>query len=194
MILCRVRTFLRLFSFVARKIAWRSWRTYAVTSSQSRESQLHDARVGLTVSFSPILVAFFSNAFGQLPVGSQRPFGLGIGPIQPIMDSRCLSAAGIRLLRHPIPPGDFRFTCDPPTGLLQAARTSWGLPRSAIAGDAIGLGALSAAWALGIRVRQPGNCGFLPKALGISQLAQGLPNATSTKDSLSFAMPIFPWP
>lgn len=140
------------------------------------------------------LVAFFTNVFGQLPVGSQRPFELGTGPIQPIMNSRCLSAAGFRLFRHPIPPGDFRFTYDPPTGLLRAARTSWGLPRSAIAGDAIGLGALSAAWALGIRVRQPGNCGFLPKALGISQLAQGLPNATSTKDSLSFAMPIFPWP
>jgi hypothetical protein len=37
------------------------------------------------------------------PVARQRPFGLGISPIQQLMFSLCLSAAGIRFLQPPVP-------------------------------------------------------------------------------------------
>src|SRR5437867_11253544 len=32
-------------------------------------------------------------------------------PIQPVMDSRCLSAAGLRFLEHPLPTEEFCFPC-----------------------------------------------------------------------------------
>ena len=37
------------------------------------------------------------------PVARQHPFGLGISPIQQLMFSLCLSAAGIRFLQPPVP-------------------------------------------------------------------------------------------
>jgi hypothetical protein len=44
------------------------------------------------------------------------------------MPSRCLSAAGLRFLDHPLPTGDFRRSCVRPTDLGQ---TPSGFPRSA---------------------------------------------------------------
>ena len=40
------------------------------------------------------------------PVARQHPFGLGIGPIQQLMVSPCLSAAGLRFLQPPTPAED----------------------------------------------------------------------------------------
>ena len=37
------------------------------------------------------------------PVARQHPFGLGIAPIQRLMVSSCLSAAGLRFLQPPVP-------------------------------------------------------------------------------------------
>src|SRR3989442_8016732 len=56
------------------------------------------------------------------------PFQVGQCPIQPVMASRCLSAAGLRFLDHPVPTGDFRHPCVRPTDLSQ---TPLGFPRSA---------------------------------------------------------------
>ncbi len=39
-------------------------------------------------------------------VARQHPFGLGIGPIQQLMVSLCLSAAGLRFLQPPVPAED----------------------------------------------------------------------------------------
>ena len=69
----------------------------------------------LTVTFSLIFAARLADEFGRSPVGSQRPFRLANGPIQPVMNSRRLSTAGVRLLRHPIPTEDFSLSCDRPT-------------------------------------------------------------------------------
>jgi len=44
------------------------------------------------------------------------------------MDSPCLSAAGVRFLRHPVPAVDLARSCDGVTGWLQ---TTTGFPRSA---------------------------------------------------------------
>jgi len=51
-----------------------------------------------------------------------------IRPVQPVMLSRRLSAAGFRLLGHLLPAEDFRPPCGRPTG---SRRTSSGLSRSA---------------------------------------------------------------
>ncbi len=107
-----------------------SARPLGSTSVPVREHTLHVCDE-LTVTFSPIFVARPIDDFGQSPVGSQRPFGLAIWPIQPVMNSRCLSATGIRLLRHPIPSEEFHLAYAWPTRLQQAIWTSLGLPRSA---------------------------------------------------------------
>ena len=59
---------------------------------------------------------------------ASAPFQVGYCPIQPVMASRCLSAAGLRFLDRPIPTEDFRRSCVWPTDLDQ---TSLGFPRSA---------------------------------------------------------------
>src|SRR5262249_14999122 len=56
------------------------------------------------------------------------PFRVGYGPIRPVMTSRCLSAAGLRFLDHPVPTEDFRRSCVRPTDCRQ---TPGGFPRSA---------------------------------------------------------------
>jgi hypothetical protein len=44
---------------------------------------------------------------GRSPVGSRHPVGTAQWPIRPVRASRCLSAAGVRFLRHPLPAGGF---------------------------------------------------------------------------------------
>jgi len=56
------------------------------------------------------------------------PFQVGQYPIQPVMASRCLSAAGVRFLDHPVPTGGFCRSCVRPTDHRQ---TPLGFPRSA---------------------------------------------------------------
>ncbi len=62
------------------------------------------------------------------PAPSQPPFSVGIRPIQPVMHSRRLSAAGFRLLGHLLLAEDFRPLCSRPTRLRW---TSSRLSRSA---------------------------------------------------------------
>src|SRR5262245_61762660 len=54
--------------------------------------------------------------------------GTPSGAIRRVMDSPCLSAAGVRFLSHPVPAVDLARSCDGVTGWLQ---TTTGLPRSA---------------------------------------------------------------
>jgi hypothetical protein len=56
------------------------------------------------------------------------PFRVGQCPIQPVMPSRCLSAAGLRFVDHPVPTEDFRRSYVWPT---DRGQTSLGFPRSA---------------------------------------------------------------
>jgi len=132
-----------------------------------------------------------SSSSVQSPVGSQRPFGPGMCPIQPVMYSRRLSATGLRLFRHPLPVGELGLPCGRLTG---SPRTPSGLPRSAIVGDTADLGVPSAAWALGIRNRSIRSAGFLaalrgglslPKQSRCHPLSGAIPNATSSRDSCS---------
>jgi len=44
------------------------------------------------------------------------------GPIRPVMDSRCLSAGGIRFLDHPFPAEEFGLPCGRLTGRMSFAR------------------------------------------------------------------------
>ena len=77
----------------------------------------------------------FSQPLGGLTFSSSEtscstsaPFQVGQCPIQPVMTSRCLSAAGFRFLEHPMPTEDFRRSYVRPTDPRQ---TSVGFPRSA---------------------------------------------------------------
>ena len=63
------------------------------------------------------------------PVARQHPFGLGMSPIQQVMSSPCLSAAGIRFLQRPVPAAGLAFPCGRVTGLT--ARPRRGCPCSA---------------------------------------------------------------
>ena len=62
------------------------------------------------------------------PVARQHPFGLGRSPIQQVMGSLCLSAAGLRFLQLPTPAEALAFPCGRVTDLRQ---TSTGLSCSA---------------------------------------------------------------
>ena len=80
-----------------------------------------------TSTFSQPLGGFtFSSS--EASCSTSAPFQVGQCPIQPVMTSRCLSAAGFRFLEHPIPTEDFRRSCVWPTDLGQ---TPLGFPRSA---------------------------------------------------------------
>ena len=87
------------------------------------------------------------------PVARQHPFGLGIGPIQQLMVSPCLSAAGLRFLQPPVPAEDLTLPCGRVTDLCQ---TSSGLPCSASLRDNRGRRPLYA-----------GACGVCTGACGI---------------------------
>ena len=45
------------------------------------------------------------------PVARQHPFGSGMSPIQQLMISLCLSAAGLRFLQHPTPAEELALPC-----------------------------------------------------------------------------------
>jgi hypothetical protein len=77
----------------------------------------------------------FSQPLGGFPLSISEaacstltPFQVGQCPIQPVMYSRCLSAADFGFLEHPVPTEDFRRSCVRPTDRSQ---TSLGFPRSA---------------------------------------------------------------
>lgn len=150
--------------------------------------------------FHPSLPLARSSSSVQSPVGSQHPFGSGIGPIQPVMDSRRLSAAGLRFLRHPLPAGGLGHSYE---WLTVLARTPSGLPRFAMVGEAADVGVLSAAWASGIRIRFVGRNRFgtvrrdgvsSPKQSRCHPLSGAIPNATSTEDSRSSPYQPYPCP
>ena len=46
-------------------------------------------------------------SLGKTPAPRQRPFGLAIRPIRRVMDSPCLSAAGLRFWERPVPAEEF---------------------------------------------------------------------------------------
>ena len=50
------------------------------------------------------------------PVARQHPFGSGMSPIQQVMSTPCLSAAGVRLLQLPIPAEGLALPCGRVTG------------------------------------------------------------------------------
>jgi hypothetical protein len=80
-----------------------------------------------TSTFSQPLGGFtFSTR--EAACSTSAPFQVGQCPIQPVMTSRCLSAAGLRFLEHPVPTEDFRRSYVRPTDLSQ---TPLGFPRSA---------------------------------------------------------------
>ena len=70
----------------------------------------------------------FPLSTSEAACSTSAPCQVGQCPIQPVMYSRCLSAAGLRFLEHPIPTGDFRHSCVRPTDCRQ---TPLGFPRSA---------------------------------------------------------------
>jgi len=70
----------------------------------------------------------FTFSISEAPCSTSAPFQVRQCPIQPVMTSRCLSAAGLRFLEHPIPPEDFRHPCVWPT---DRGQTPLGFPRSA---------------------------------------------------------------
>ena len=63
------------------------------------------------------------------PVARQHPFGSGMSPIQQLMISLCLSAAGLRFLQHPTPAEELALPCG--RGNWPAGQTATGLPCSA---------------------------------------------------------------
>jgi hypothetical protein len=80
-----------------------------------------------TSTFSQPLGGFtFSTR--EAPCSMSAPFQVGNIPIQPVMASRCLSAAGLCFLEHPLPTEDFRRSYVRPTDCRQ---TPVGFPRSA---------------------------------------------------------------
>ena len=60
------------------------------------------------------------------PVARQHPFGLGISPIQQVMGSLYLSAAGLRFLQHPVPAEELALPCGRVAG--HKARPQRGYP------------------------------------------------------------------
>ena len=60
------------------------------------------------------------------PVARQHPFRLGISPIQRVMDSPCLSAAGLRFLQPPVPAEGLTLPCGRVAG--REARPHRGFP------------------------------------------------------------------
>jgi hypothetical protein len=68
------------------------------------------------------------SAMGWLTRSTSAPFRGGQSPIQPVMPSRCLSAAGLRFLDRPLPTGAFSR---PYGWLTDRSQTPVGLPRSA---------------------------------------------------------------
>ena len=86
------------------------------------------------VTFTRTGIELFPWMSPLLPVLSTRhpamsaPFRGGYSPIRRVMDSPCLSAAGLRFLRLPPPAVDLARSCDRVTGWLQ---TTTGLPRFA---------------------------------------------------------------
>jgi hypothetical protein len=116
----------------ARKIRCRRVRTWRWTLRQLTLFQ-SVGRLGpfaepLTrIQLAPGL-ALSTTLFGGVTRSMSAPFEVGYRPIQPVMTSRCLSAAGLRFLDHPVPTGDFRRSCVRPPDLGQ---TPLGFPRSA---------------------------------------------------------------
>ena len=50
----------------------------------------------------------FTFSRSEASCSTSAPFQVRYSPIQPVMPSRCLSAAGLRFLEHPVPPEAFR--------------------------------------------------------------------------------------
>ena len=140
-------------------------------------------------------------SLSEAACSTSAPFQVGQGPIQPVMTSRCLSAAGLRFLEHPVPTGDFRRSCVRPT---DGRQTPLGFPRSALPSCNWG-GCLLYS---GVVVSLPkGVCE--PPATAVSRL--GLPAdpllpsgsvivsghfklRSLSEDSLAFTRPVFPSP
>jgi hypothetical protein len=69
----------------------------------------------------------------KFPASRLHSFEFGICPIRPVITSRCLSAGGIRFLKHPIPAEELTLPCGWATGLAVALdQTSSGLSRSTL--------------------------------------------------------------
>lgn len=162
-------------------------------------SQLHVVCAGLTVTFSSSVASLTPQILlGRSPVGSQHPCGLVSKPIQPVMDSRRLSAAGIRFLRLPLPTGDFGLPCgwltdfSDPSGITtfhNSRRNNWF--RCLL--YCVGLVSTSS-------VRQNwfhfllGESKSCPNTLVTTIFPRLIPNAASTKDSSSSPCQFFPGP
>ena len=82
------------------------------------------AEAGPRIQLSPDF-AFFTALFGSVTWSTSAPFRDGPvkGPIQPVMSSRCLSAAGLRFLDHPLPTGASDLSCEDRTDQV---RPQWG--------------------------------------------------------------------
>jgi len=70
----------------------------------------------------------FTLSTREAACSTSAPCQVGQCPIQPVMTSRCLSAAGFGFLEHPVPTEDFRRSCVRPTDRRQ---TPLGFSRSA---------------------------------------------------------------
>jgi len=134
----------------------------------------------------------------KLPVPRQHPFGLGINHIQPVMNSRCLSAAGFCFLEHPFPTEEF---CHPYGWLTEVFfRPHWGYHVSHH-GDLTGKGALSTpgSWCPKIQERRPVSSReypcfpFLDPTLP-DTIYGNLISRSLIKGLLTFTRPIFPLP
>jgi hypothetical protein len=89
---------------------------------QSTTVAAYGYRENPTSTFSQPLGGF-SIAVGAISCPTSAPFRVGYYPSQPVMASRCLSAAGLRVLRPPFPTEEFGCPCGWLTG---EARPHWG--------------------------------------------------------------------
>ena len=143
----------------------------------------------------------FTFSSSEASCSTSAPFQVGQCPIQPVMPSRCLSAAGLRFLEHPVPTEDFRRSYVRPTDPRQ---TSVGFPRSAPSSRDWG-GCLLYSGVVVSLLRSV--CEPLataadhldlpadPALPSCSVIVSGNLNSRSlTEDSLAFTRPVFPWP
>jgi hypothetical protein len=153
-----------------------------------------------TSTFSQPLGGFtFSSR--EASCSTSAPFQVGYDPIQPVMPSRCLSAAGLRFLEHPLPTEDFRRAYVRPTDCHQ---TSLGFPRSALSSCAWGgcllysgvvVSLLRGVWEPLATAADHLGLPADPTLPSCSVIVSGNLNSRSlTEDSLAFTRPVFPWP
>jgi len=77
----------------------------------------------------PSRLVIFALIYKRFTCCASAPFRVGYGPIQPVMNSRRLSAAGIRFSQHPLPTGGIVLPYGWTTGQIQ---TPLGLSCSAL--------------------------------------------------------------